>query len=157
MQEYVGLLISAARRRIKQAALARAAEHDLSAQQFWFLVIVAEHPGISQAELAAKLRSDPPTVSRVFAAMARRRLVRADADPGDRRRARLFLTRDGERLASQLAAQAHAVREAIVAGMTSGEIEVLRAGLRRVIANLERLDCTTARPSPSRARGRGTA
>jgi DNA-binding MarR family transcriptional regulator len=155
VQEHVGLLIAAARRRLKQAALSRATGHGLSAQQFWFLVAVAERPGISQAELAGSLRSDAPTVSRVVSALARRRLVRAEHDPGDRRRLRLVLTRAGERLAAQLAAHARALRTAVVAGMSSGEVDALRAGLRRVISNLERVDAAAARPNASRARGGG--
>jgi DNA-binding MarR family transcriptional regulator len=138
MQEYVGLLIAAARRRIKQAVLARATAHGLTAQQFWFLVALRERPGISQAELAARVRSDAPTVSRVVTALTRRRLVRVEEDPRDRRRASLRLTPAGERLGDLAAETAGEIRAAIVAGMKAEEVDALRAGLQRVIANIER-------------------
>jgi len=139
MAEYVGLLIGAARRRIKQSVLARAARHGLSAQQFWFLVAVAEAPGASQAAICARLRADPPTVSRVYAALERRRLVRTAPDPADRRRTCLFLTPAGERLAPDLAASAREIRAAVTQGMSEREVDQLRRGLRRVVENLDRL------------------
>ncbi len=138
-REPIGLLIASARSRIKQAVLARAAEHHLAVQQFWLVITLRERPGVSQAELAAMVRSDAPTTSRVLSRLTRRRLVRAEPAPDSRRR-RLFLTAAGERLASHLSGTADEIRAAIVDGMTDAEQEALRAGLRRVIANLDRLE-----------------
>jgi len=149
MQEPLGLLIAAARRRIKQTVMARLAGLHLTAQQFWFLTAIAEHPGISQSEVAHRVRVDAPTASRVFAGMVRRGLVRTAEDPQDRRRIRAWLTADGERLARQLAPIAEQVREAVVSGMSRTEIEAVRAGLRRIIENLDALD---AAPVPRRRR-----
>lgn len=148
MQEYVGLLIAAARSRIKQEVLARVAQHGLTVPQFWILIRLAEQPGVSQAALAERCRADAPTISRTLSALARRRLVRADLDPADRRRSRVSLTASGERLAAHLAGVARQVRATVEAGMTRAEIAALQDGLRRVIANLDGL----AAAAPRRAR-----
>lgn len=151
--EPVALLIAAARRSIKQAVLRHAAPLRLSPQQFWLVVALREHPGLSQAELAARLRADAPTVSRVVASLARRRAVRTEPDPADRRRARLFLTAAGERLAATVTPAAREVRAAAVVGLGAAELDRLRAGLRRVIANMERLEsCPPAALGLSRNR-----
>ncbi len=139
MPEHVGILIGAARRRLKQAALSRASRHGLSARQFWFLVAVAEEPGASQCALCDRLRVDAPTASRVLAALERLDLVRTERDPGDARRSRLFLTSAGERLAPGLAAAAREIRRAVTADMSPGEVDRLRRGLERVIENLDRI------------------
>ena len=139
MSEYVGLLIAAARRRVKQAALARAAHHGLSVQQFWFLVAVAERPGSAHSEIAARLRTDAPTASRVLGALERRRLVRTAPDREDRRRMCVYPTPAGARLAPEVMASAREIRTAVTAGMTPREVEQLRHGLRRVNENLDRL------------------
>ncbi len=139
MQEYVGLLIAAARSRIKQAVLARVAEHGLTVPQFWILIRLAEQPGVSQAALAERCRADAPTISRTLSTLARRRLVRADLDPADRRRSRVTLTASGERLAGRLAGVATQIRATVEAGMTQAQVAALQDGLRRVIANLDRL------------------
>jgi DNA-binding MarR family transcriptional regulator len=152
--ESVGLLISSARRRIKQAVLARAAPHRLALQQFWLLITLAETPGLSQVELAERVQSDPPTVSRVIAVLSRRRLVRADPDPEDGRRIRLSLTVGGKRLASDLLGIAEEIRSAVIDGLREPELEALRGGLRQVIANLERLAATGPNHAvPGRAKG----
>ena len=137
-QEYPGLLIAVARRRIKQAVLARATPHGLSTQQFWVLIHLHERDGLSQRVLAARMDVEPPTASRVLAALLRR-LVRADEDPADRRRSRLHLTAAGVALARILAAPAAEIRRGVVAGMTAPEVDALRGGLQKVIDNMGRL------------------
>jgi DNA-binding MarR family transcriptional regulator len=148
--EFVGLLIASARRRIKQAVLARAAHHQLAPQQFWLLVALQENPGLAQVELAERMHADPPTVSRVISSLSRRRLVRTESDQRDRRKMKLRLTVAGERLARELCGSAAEIRGALVLGMSSKEQDALRAALRRVIANLERLESHRLSRDPER-------
>jgi DNA-binding MarR family transcriptional regulator len=152
MQEHLGLLVAAVRRRLKQAVLARVAEHGLTSQQFWFLVAIGEQPGISQAELAHRVRADAPTASRLVSAMAERGLLRTELDPADRRRARVFLTLAGERLARDLAPIAREVRSAVVAGMSDAEVSAVRTGLKRILENLDRLGDSAAKRRRAGAR-----
>jgi len=144
-QEPLGTLIAAARRRIKQAVLTRLAGRDLTPPQFWFLVAIRERPGISQSELARRVRADAPTASRLVAALVARGLVRTSPDPGDRRRAQVWLTARGERLAREVAPVAEEVRVAVVAGMSPRELAAVRAGLRRVIENLDAFQVASTR------------
>jgi DNA-binding MarR family transcriptional regulator len=137
---YPGILIAAARRRIKQAVLARVGDRGLTPQQFWILIAIHESPGITQTGIAARIYADPPTVSRAIAPLLSRGLARAAADPVDRRRARLSLSPAGARLAAKLVPVAREIREAIVAGMSPAEIETLNAALDRVVTNLDRLE-----------------
>jgi DNA-binding MarR family transcriptional regulator len=145
MQPYPGLLIAAARRRIKRAVLDRVAEWNLTPQQFWMLVAIQETPGISQVEIAARTRAEPPDVSRALAALSERGLVRSETDPDDRRRTRIWLTRAGARTTKDLAPIARAIRGAVVAGMSRDEVDSLCAALQRVVANLDALDATDGR------------
>jgi DNA-binding MarR family transcriptional regulator len=140
---YPGVLIAAARRRIKQAVLARVSDLGLTAQQFWILVAIHETPGIPQIGIAARTRADAPTISRALAPLAARGLVQAEPDPDDRRRTRLSLTPAGRRFVRGLVPVAREIREAIVEGMSGAEIAALQAGLERVVANLDRLEQRT--------------
>ena len=148
-REPLGLLIAAARRRIKQAVVAEVAPFALSPQQFWMLIALREAPGPSQAELAERVRSDAPTVSRTLASLLERELVRTEADPRDRRRTRVLLTERGERLAAEVAFVAEEVRSAVVEGMSAGEEAAVRRGLQRIIANLDRRSDARLRGSAS--------
>ena len=145
-QEPVGLLIGAARRRIKQAVGHRLRGHGLTPQQFWVLVNVREHPGLALHELAELLRLDQPTTSRIVSLLRGRKLVRMGGHPGDRRRCCLGLTAAGAELGERLQPLAREVREAVVHGMSSADQDRLRRLLRLVMANMERFE--RAAPAP---------
>jgi len=135
-QEYVGLLIGAARRGIKLAVQRRARALRLTAQQFWFLNAARELPGATLGEIARQRRMDPPTASRLAEGLARRGLVRTAPDDRDRRALRILLTPAGNKAAERIAPVAASVRSAVVRGMSRREQEALRASLRRVVRNL---------------------
>jgi MarR family transcriptional regulator, transcriptional regulator for hemolysin len=138
VDEPIGLLIGAVRRRIKQAVGGRVRRYNLSFQQFWVLVAVAEHPGLSLGELAAHLRMDTPTASRVVFALTNQQRLEVKGDAADRRRARIYLGAGGATLARQLRETATAVRMALLEGISLAEQMVLRASLRTIIANMDR-------------------
>ncbi len=151
MPPYPGLLIAAARRSIKRAVLERIAGWRLTPQQFWMLVAIHETPGISGVEIAERTRANAPDVSRAYSTLAGRGLVRSEPDPEDRRRARIWLTRAGARMAKELMPVARSLRETIVAGMSPEEVASLCAALQRVVANLDAL----ALEAPPALRERG--
>src|SRR3954462_2515040 len=126
-QEYVGLLIGAARRSIKMAVQRRARSMRLTAQQFWFLNAARELPGASLGEIARRQRMDAPTASRIAEGLARRGLVRTAPDDRDRRALRVLLTPAGNRLAERIAPVAASVRSAVVRGLSRREQQALRS------------------------------
>ena len=136
-QEYVGLLIGAARRSIKQAVQRVARPLQLTPPQFWFLNAARELPGASLGDIARRQNMDPPTASRIAEGLAGRGLLRVEADPRDRRVARVTLTSAGLRLAQRIAPIVTGVRAAIVQGMSAREQERLRVALRKVVRNLD--------------------
>jgi DNA-binding MarR family transcriptional regulator len=135
--EPIGLLIGAVRRRIKQAVGSRVRRYHLTTQQFWVLVAIHERPGLSLGELAAHLRMDKPTASRVVFALLKRKLVEVKTDAADRRRARLRLGPLGAPLGEELHALAATVRAAVVRGLSTAELTALRVSLRKIIANMD--------------------
>ena len=152
--EPIGLLIGAVRRRIKQTVGSHVRRHRLSTQQFWVLVAIHEQPGMSLGELAAHLRMDKPTASRVVFALMQRKLVQVRSDVADRRRARLHLSASGVAMAKELHGLATTIRGAAVRGFSSAELATLRVLLRKIIANMDRFQRVDATPlDGKRARG----
>ncbi|HVO25578.1 MAG TPA: MarR family transcriptional regulator [Candidatus Margulisiibacteriota bacterium] len=137
--EPIGLLIGAVRRRIRQAVGSHVRRYQLTTQQFWVLVAIHEHPGFSLRQLAAHLRMDEPTASRVVAALMRRKLVQVKGDAADRRRACIHLRVPGAELGKELRDLATTVRAAVVQGLSTSEQAALRGSLRKIIANMDRL------------------
>jgi DNA-binding MarR family transcriptional regulator len=144
--EPVGLLIGAVRRRIKQALGSHARRYQLTTQQFWVLVTIHEHPGFSLGELAAHLRMDKPTASRVVFTLAKRKLVQVRGDAADRRLARLHLEAAGTAVGRELADLATAVRSATIQGFTASELAALRDSLRKIIINMDRFQDNHSMP-----------
>jgi len=136
-QEYVGLLIAAARRSLRQAVQDRVRPLRLSRPQFWTLLAIGEVSGASLGELARRQRIDAPAASRTVAALTRRGLVRLQLDRDDRRRSRLSLTRAGEDLLRKLRPIADELRARVISGMNAAEETALRTLLHKVIRNLD--------------------
>jgi len=137
VKEPVGLLIGAARRRLKRAVTERVRETHLTAQQFWMLVHIDEARGSSLGEVAGRMRLDAPTASRAVTQLEKRKLVRAEGDSADRRRLHLRLTAAGRAKMPRLRALAAELRGAAVHGLSPEEEESLRSLLRKIIANLD--------------------
>ena len=157
MKEPVGLLIAAARRKLKRAVHERVAPYGLTTQQFWALVNIEEADRPSLGEVAERMRMDAPTASRAVTQLLRRQLVKAEGDRNDRRLLRLQLTRKGRVKIGILRNLAAELRGAAVHGLTRGEEEMLRTLLRKVITNLDELVRDLDRVGPShRQRGSGS-
>lgn len=131
------MLIAAARRRIKQVVGNEARRYHLTAQQFWVLVAVHEHPQIPLHSLAKFLPIDAPTASRIVFSLVRRKLLQSKTDPSDRRRACLQLGPAGEPLGNTLLGIAQDVRSAVEREMTKEERKIFRLLLHKVIANMD--------------------
>ena len=151
----IGLLLAAVRRRQRQTVEMRVRYLQLSNQQFWLLVALVERKGETLAKILAALPMDQPTASRVLAALSRRKLVRLDSDPADRRRRRMVLTPRGEQFGARCLAVAEEVRRAAVAHFSADEIATLRGWLRRIVDNLDELDRLS--PPSSSPSGSGLA
>jgi DNA-binding MarR family transcriptional regulator len=141
-QENLGILIGAARRRLKQVTGNRVRGHGLSAPQFWVFVTIAENRGVGLCDLTDGLGTDAPTASRIVSALRLRRLVTIGGSAADRRRHRLDVTDKGSVLYQKLKPLAVELRGAVVRGFSAREQETLRRLLGRVIENLDALDRT---------------
>jgi len=138
-QPFIGLLIGACRRRIKQLVGMRARRFGLSSQQFWVVMSISEEPGVSLGDLARARRMDDPTASRIVGALLERRLVKPTLNPKDRRRLKLKLTPAGTALARKLSPIAREIRRAEVRGFTRAEESELRRLLLKVMNNMDAL------------------
>jgi len=154
-QAEVTRLLAAVRRRQRQAVESRVGGLGLSSQQFWALEALHARGPCALGDVLATLTMDRPTASRVLAALQARDLVGAESDPADRRRRCLTLTARGKRLASECVVIAKQIRKAIVLGFSQAELGTLGAHLKRMVANLDRLDRISP-PAPAGGKGLAT-
>lgn len=107
----------------------RTAEHEILAN-------LVRDPGISQQALAARCFTAKSHVSALLRTMEERGWVRREADPGDARARRLFVTRSGEALARRtLAVQAQIV-QAMAGSVPARELALIEKAMTRVSERL---------------------
>jgi DNA-binding MarR family transcriptional regulator len=152
-QLHLGLLLAVTRRRFKQVVSTLVDDRRLSPQQFWTLVTVAEHEGLSLKALAEGRRMDQPTASRLACALVDRGLLSARVDPSDRRALRLSLTASGRALSERLVPIATRVRDAVEGALAPNERAQVVSALGKIVASLDQLEQECRGPSRARKRG----
>jgi DNA-binding MarR family transcriptional regulator len=108
----------------------------LSGPGFAVLRSLSEEDGLTQAELARRLRLEPPSMCRMIDRLAREASVERHPDPGDRRATRVRLTPRGRELAEQGVAVVDGIEDRIFAGLDAGERAQLAELLGRVMDRL---------------------
>jgi DNA-binding MarR family transcriptional regulator len=121
-------------KRLQQALRSRMdgalAEYGLTSPQYAVLALLAEHPGISNAELARRSFVAAPTMLRILDALSQAGLIaRAAASPEQRVR-RTVLTSGGEKRLAAASAHVQELEDLLVAQANPDHVEVIMSWLR---------------------------
>jgi DNA-binding MarR family transcriptional regulator len=112
-------------RRAQQIAVALFVEEtssdDITPIQFALLSELAQHPEIDQASLASQIAVDVATLGQVAMRLEERGLIARDADASDRRRKRLVITSQGEKLLKSVETKVENAQHRILAPLTKSE------------------------------------
>jgi DNA-binding MarR family transcriptional regulator len=102
---------------------------DLSPSRTSALVTIELQGPITLGRLAACERVTPPSVTRMVASLEKRGLVRREADPADRRIARVSLTAEGRRTVQRTRTRKTAYLAMKLRKLDESELAVLREAL----------------------------
>jgi DNA-binding MarR family transcriptional regulator len=108
----------------------------MSASEARALIELVSARGIAQGELAAVLRLDKSTVSRLAAGLERKGWVRRGRDEDNQRYVRLYLTPEGAQMASRVWQAWHSRQARILAALSNDERAGLIAGLGGLVRGL---------------------
>jgi len=108
----------------------------MSASEARALIELVSARGIAQGELAAVLRLDKSTVSRLAAGLERKGWVRRGRDEDNQRYVRLYLTPEGAQMASRVWQAWHSRQARILAALSTDERAGLIAGLGGLVRGL---------------------
>ncbi len=81
----------------------------LGRAHFRALGVIALEPGVTVSEVIATLGITIQAINRIMVDLQKRSLVRAELDTGDRRRRKLFVTDEGQRIFAEVMADQTAV------------------------------------------------
>jgi DNA-binding MarR family transcriptional regulator len=105
----------------------------LSVPQWRLICVLAEDGAMTQGQLVARTVMDKVTVSRAAQGLIRRHLVARSEHHADARSHVLALSPQGTRLYAEIAPLALAYEQALIAGLTSDEVE----GVKRLLSKLQ--------------------
>lgn len=106
--------------------------HGLSVDTWRILAVIGRYGPVSAKEVATRSSNDAFHVSRAIERLARKRLIKRDVDPKDRRRARLELTPVGRAAHQAIGHALTRVENELLAGLKPKDQEVLRRALATV-------------------------
>jgi DNA-binding MarR family transcriptional regulator len=105
----------------------------LSVPQWRLICVLAEDGAMTQGQLVARTVMDKVTVSRAAQGLIRRHLVARSEHHADARSHVLTLSPPGTQLYAEIAPLALAYEQALIAGLTSDEVE----GVKRLLSKLQ--------------------
>jgi DNA-binding MarR family transcriptional regulator len=133
----VGYLTRYAHRAFAKALAGELAPHDILGGQWSVLRVLWEQEGLSQVDLAERMRVEKASLTSVLDAMERRKLIVRTRNSDDRRKVNINLTSHGRGLKGQLLPYGVSINRRATRGMSATEVDQLRGLLARVIRNLE--------------------
>ncbi|WP_238365108.1 MarR family winged helix-turn-helix transcriptional regulator [Mesobacterium pallidum] len=99
----------------------KAAGHEMTSVQYAALRTLAEHPGIDQAGLAARIAYDRATIGGVVDRLEQKGLVERCVSPRDRRAREVRLSEQGQALFDEVRPLVDGLQDDILAGLTDKE------------------------------------
>lgn len=133
-------LLHDATRQIRKHFDRRATRFALTRAQWRALKATGRQEGMSQTELADYLDMEPIPVGRVIDRLEKTGYVERRADPGDRRRWRLYLTPRAHAIVDEMEVIANGLRDDALHGIPRADLETFRRVLIRLKDNLAALD-----------------
>lgn len=117
------------------------ADEGLTTAQYTALTVLERHPGMTASELARTSFVRPQSTAQLVGALEDMGAIRRDRHDDDRRRVRVFLSPQGERMLTRLRAPVALLEERMVATLGEEARSAYRAAL---IASRASLDVATA-------------
>ncbi|HUB07477.1 MAG TPA: MarR family transcriptional regulator [Myxococcales bacterium] len=102
------------------------------------LRLIGREPGLSAGQLASTMQLHPSTLTGILDLLVSRKLVERRTDPGDRRRARLRLTRSGLRLDAARNGTVEASVQRALGRCRPSDVEAAKRLLTQLSAGLRR-------------------
>jgi DNA-binding MarR family transcriptional regulator len=140
LSQYLPYLINRAGVRLAVNFARDIAEQGVGVQEWRVLAALAAHGPQRLSELSTLTSIDLSTLSRLVDRMERHALLRRERAAADRRALSLRLSAEGRRVTAAIIPTARRYERVALEGLTAAEARSLKRLLRRVYANLDRLE-----------------
>ena len=135
-QEPLGRLLYLTTMALKNYIEQRVKPYDLTAEQFQILKWLALADGVVQGQLCTMVMKSPANMTRILDRLEKKGCIERRGNPDDRRSSLVFLQEQGRQLLADVLAGLGDCEAEITAGLTTGEVLILRQSLERIRANM---------------------
>ena len=137
--ERSGFTIERTAKRMKQVCqqMLKAADSEITVDQWLILQELDQLDGQGQNEIARKVFKDAPTVTRIIDLLCKKGLTERANDPDDRRKFNIHLTPAGRRKIVEVHPVILQYRQVAHRGLSERDLELLRSLLDRIFENLQ--------------------
>jgi MarR family transcriptional regulator for hemolysin len=132
----IGLKMAVLARQMRQRFDQRVEEMGVTRAKYILIATVANNPGCTQREIAAKLEMSDVTAGRMIDRVCADGLIERQENPQDRRAYRVCLTDAAQPVLKKLAAAASAYEEEMFSSMDQAELETLNALLDKLASHI---------------------
>jgi DNA-binding MarR family transcriptional regulator len=137
-EEMSGYLIKRAQAALHVCLEEIVSPHGLGIPQYVVLSLLAETPGLANAELARRAFVTPQSMNEVLKQLESTGLVERRRNPANARILNAYLTRSGTRKWSALSSQVRKLEVRLLSGLPSDERQTLNRALLTIIDNVTR-------------------
>ena len=137
-EEMSGYLIKRAQAALHVCLEEIVSAHGLGIPQFVVLSLLAETPGLANADLARRAFVTPQSMNEVLKQLELTGLVERRRNPANARILNAYLTRTGTKKWSAVRGQVQKLEARLLSGLTSDERQTLNRALLTIIDNVTR-------------------
>jgi DNA-binding MarR family transcriptional regulator len=137
-EEMSGYLIKRAQAAIHVCLEEIVSAHGLAIPQYVVMSLLAETPGLANADLARRAFVTPQSMNEVLKHLESAGLVERRQNPANARILNAYLTRTGTRKRSAVSCQVQELEARLLSGLTSDERQTLNRALLIIIDNVTR-------------------
>ena len=113
--------------------------YDLTVEQFHLLKQTSLDNGISQNVICQLVEKKPANITRILDRLEKKKWVKRQPNPSDRRSSLVFLTSEGDRIIDEVSTLFESYSGRFVEGISPGDEDLFRSVLEKINNNLNKL------------------
>lgn len=133
VDDYLLYLLARASSEVSAQFHVRLKAHGLQVPEWRVLASLSDGDGMTVGEIAAHALQRQPTMTKIIDRMAESGLVERRPDKADRRKVRIFITREGRRRVDDALADAKAHEHDVLADYSPAEAKRLKSMLKALV------------------------
>ncbi|WP_028547150.1 MarR family winged helix-turn-helix transcriptional regulator [Paenibacillus taiwanensis] len=139
LEKYIGVIVHRADLKLNNYYQKVVNPFDITVDQWEILVVLWEHEGITQKELAERLTKDQTNIARMLFKLEKKSFIYRVTHETDRRSLRVYLTDKGRDVKEEILAPSIEAYQKTIEGLTEEEVETFRRILSVMYNNVKDL------------------